>query len=207
MTHNQSFSTKRIIITGMFTAIISVMSQIVIPTQPIPFTLSLLAIFLTGALLEPKYAFLSAIAYLLLGTFGLPIFAGFRGGLHVLTGVTGGFIMAYPLMALITSISYQLSKRILKRSNYSKSITNNQLGKYNKFKKLIITMGIPSLGMVISLMICYLIGSLWFSKISSTTIASALTICVFPFMVLDILKIAIAVASSVILRGLIRQII
>lgn len=207
MTHNQSFSTKRIIITGMFTAIISVMSQIVIPTQPIPFTLSLLAIFLTGALLEPKYAFLSAIAYLLLGAFGLPIFAGFRGGLHVLTGVTGGFIMAYPLMTLITSISYQFSKRILKRSNYSKSITNNQLGKYNKFKKLIITMGIPSFGMVISLMICYLIGSLWFSNISSTTIASALTICVFPFMVLDILKIAIAVASSVILRGLIRQII
>ncbi len=207
MTHNQSFSTKRIIITGMFTAIISVMSQIVIPTQPIPFTLSLLAIFLTGALLEPKYAFLSAIAYLLLGAFGLPIFAGFRGGLHVLTGVTGGFIMAYPLMTLITSISYQFSKRILKRSNYSKLITNNQLGKYNKFKKLIITMGIPSFGMVISLMICYLIGSLWFSNISSTTIASALTICVFPFMVLDILKIAIAVASSVILRGLIRQII
>lgn len=207
MTHNQSFSTKRIIITGMFTAIISVMSQIVIPTQPIPFTLSLLAIFLTGALLEPKYAFLSAIAYLLLGAFGLPIFAGFRGGLHVLTGVTGGFIMAYPLMTLITSISYQFSKRILKRSNYSKLITNNQLGKYNKFKKIIITMGIPSFGMVISLMICYLIGSLWFSNISSTTIASALTICVFPFMVLDILKIAIAVASSVILRGLIRQII
>jgi biotin transport system substrate-specific component len=51
----------------MFTAIICVLSQISIPVPPIPFTLGLLAIFLTGALLPPRLAFLSVMAYLLLG--------------------------------------------------------------------------------------------------------------------------------------------
>ncbi|HBY72577.1 MAG TPA: biotin transporter BioY, partial [Lachnospiraceae bacterium] len=83
----------------MFTAVICVLSQISIPTQPIPFTLALFAIFLTGALLPPRAAFLSVFVYLLLGAFGLPVFAGFKGGIHVLTGMTGGYLMAYPFMS------------------------------------------------------------------------------------------------------------
>src|SRR5690554_1884806 len=112
MPHKNKITTKKLVLTAMFTAIICVMSQVVIPLQPIPFSLSLLAIFLTGALLEPKYAFLATLAYLLLGAFGLPVFAGFKGGFQVVTGMTGGFIMAYPIMAFITSISYQLSTKI-----------------------------------------------------------------------------------------------
>ena len=120
MTYTNQFPIRKLILTSMFTAIISVMSQIIIPIQPIPFSLSLLAIFLTGALLEPKYAFLSTLAYILLGAFGLPVFAGLRGGIHVLAGMTGGFIMAYPIMAFITALFYQLSKKIRSRSTSKK---------------------------------------------------------------------------------------
>lgn len=141
MTYNNRFPVKKLILTGMFTAIISVMSLIEIPIQPIPFSLSLLAIFLSGALLEPKYALLSTLAYILLGAFGLPVFAGFKGGFHVLTGMTGGFIMSYPIMAFITALSYQVSRRI----------------KVKTIAKNIYLFAIPSFAMLFSLFICYLL--------------------------------------------------
>src|SRR5690606_3011045 len=102
-----------------------------------------------------KYAFLSTLTYILLGAFGLPVFAGLKGGLHVLTGMTGGFIVAYPIMALITSISYQLSLRI----------------KSTVFNKNIYRIVIQTFGMIISILICYLMGTLWFSYTSGATIA------------------------------------
>lgn len=182
MTKSKRFSTKNLVLTGMFTAIICVLSQIIIPLQPIPFSLSVLAIFLTGAILEPKYAFFSTLAYLLLGAFGLPVFANFKGGLHALTGMTGGFIMAYPIMAFVTSLFCHLSRKF-------KSITY---------------IALQVLGMLISLFICYLIGTLWFSHVSGSTIAYALSVCVLPFVAFDLIKIMMAVAAALVLRRVIR---
>jgi biotin transport system substrate-specific component len=190
MTYNNRFPVKKMILTGMFTAIISVMSLIEIPIQPIPFSLSLLAIFLSGALLEPKYALLSTLAYILLGAFGLPVFAGFKGGFHVLTGMTGGFIMSYPIMAFITALSYQVSRRI----------------KVKTIAKNIYLFAIPSFAMLFSLFICYLFGTYWFVHISGSTITYALTVCVFPFIGFDLIKIAITLGFSTVLRRAIRQV-
>lgn len=170
----RTMNTKELVITGMFTAIICVMSQLFIPIQPIPFTLALFAIFLTGALLPPKYAFLSVLAYLLLGAFGLPVFAEFRGGIHILTGMTGGYIMAYPLMAFITALFYK---------------------SFKKAKGLAL-----SLGMLLSLLLCYLIGTLWFTFVANTSFIYALTVCVFPFVLFDLFKIGLAISISIIIR-------
>ena len=90
-TNKRKMSTQDLVMTGMFTAVICVMAQISIQTQPIPFTLALFAIFLTGALLSPRYAFLSVLVYLLLGAFGVPVFAGLKGGIQHLTGIPTKF--------------------------------------------------------------------------------------------------------------------
>jgi biotin transport system substrate-specific component len=170
----QKISTKDLVMTGMFTAIICVMSQIAIPTQPIPFTLALLAIFLTGALLSPRYAFFAVLAYLLLGAFGVPVFAGMKGGLQQLTGYTGGYLAAYPLMAFVTSLSYKLSKK-------------------NKIVGL-------TIGMLLSLLLCYLIGTAWFTVLTDNSFYAALTMCVFPFVLFDLIKIVLAVSISTVIR-------
>ncbi|NLO08342.1 MAG: biotin transporter BioY [Clostridiales bacterium] len=190
MTTSKQLITKKLVLTGMFTAIISVLSPFTIPTQPIPFSLSLLAIFLTGMLLEPKYAFFSTLAYILLGAFGLPVFAGFKGGIHVLFGMTGGFIMAYPIMAFITALSYQLSKKV-KSSSFTRNLSR---------------IAIPAFGMLVSLFMCYLIGTLWFSYVSGSTIAYSLSVCVFPFIAFDLLKIALAISFGLVLRKVIDRI-
>lgn len=178
-------STKNLILTGMFTAIICVFSQIVIPLQPIPFSLSLLAIYLTGAILKPKYALLSTLAYILLGVFGLPVFAGFKGGPHVLTGMTGGFIMAYPIMAFITSVFYKFSDKFTKKA---KSIGYILLQVF---------------GMLVSLFICYFIGTIWFCYVSGSKIAYALSVCVFPFIPFDLIKIIMAVVVAMVLKKIV----
>jgi biotin transport system substrate-specific component len=168
------FYIKHLVITGMFTAIISVLSVITIPTHPIPFTLSLFAIFLTGSLLPPKDAFLSVIIYILLGAFGVPVFSGFRGGFQVITGFTGGYLLSYPLMAFIIALFQKFSK---------------------KYKIFFVT-----IGMVIALILCYFLGTLWFSIASKTSFVSALSLCVAPFVLFDAVKIGIAVSFSVVLR-------
>src|SRR5690554_4045837 len=134
-------------IPALFTALIVILSQISIPIQPIPFTFSLLAIFLTGALLPPKQAFLSAFTYVMLSVIGLPVFAGFRGGLNVILGFTGGFIMAYPLMALVIALIVKLGKN----------------------KNLSFTL----IGMLIALVICYLMGCIWYMIVAKSSFSQA----------------------------------
>lgn len=238
MSSTKLFTTNKLILTGMFTAIISVMSQIIIPIQPIPFSLSLMAIFLTGILLEPKYAFFATLAYILLGAFGLPVFAGLKGGIHILSGMTGGFIMAYPIMALVTSLFYRLSRRVkftsyndkdksislnnkaklISFDNKDKSIPLNDKDKSislndkdkstlsierrnlsNSHKIKIAQLSITVLGMLISLFLCYLIGTLWFSYVSGSSIAYSLAVCVYPFIVFDLIKIALALTLGTVL--------
>lgn len=168
-------STKDLVITGMFTALLCVMAQISIPVQPIPFTLAVFAVFLIGALLPPRYAFLSVLAYVLLGTFGLPVFAGYKGGPQITTGMTGGFIMAYPVMAFITALSYRYIK---------------------KFK-----LAALAFGMLLALVICYLFGSFWFTVVTGKSFSYAFSVCVYPFILFDCLKIVLAVSISQIIRN------
>lgn len=172
---NQRISTKNLVLTGMFTAILCVMAQIAIPTpSQISFSFSLFAIFLIGSLLQPRYALYSVMVYVLLGAIGVPVFAGFHGGLSNLFGNSGGYIMAYPIMAFVTSIFYKVFKK-------------------NKLFTL-------TLGMLLSLFICYVIGTIWFSFLTGTGFVASLALCVFPYVLFDIIKIILAVGASTVLR-------
>lgn len=84
---------------SLMTALICLISPVSIPVGPAGLTLQTLAVALTGYLLNPAAAALSMAAYLLLGACGLPVFSGFSGGFGMLLGPTGGFLIAFPLMA------------------------------------------------------------------------------------------------------------
>jgi biotin transport system substrate-specific component len=171
---NRKYNTRDLVITAMFTTVICIMAQISIPIQPIPFTLALFAIFLTGATLSPRNAFFSVLVYLLLGAFGVPVFAGMKSGIYALTGMTGGYLMAYPLMAFITALFHKYSK---------------------KYKIVGLTCG-----MAISLLLCYIIGTLWFSFVTGNSFYTSLTLCVFPFILFDCIKIILAISVSIVLK-------
>lgn len=90
---------------------------------PIPYTMQCMGVVLAGLLLPPRYSLLSAILYLILISLGLPLAAGFRGGLAVLFGPTGGYLVGFPLSALVMSLLTRLylgfRRRCLASISYS----------------------------------------------------------------------------------------
>lgn len=81
-------------------ALLAVSAHVSLPLffTPIPLTLQTFAVILTGLLLGPSLAFSAVLLYLAEGAMGLPVFspAG-PGGTAQLFGITGGFLMSYPL--------------------------------------------------------------------------------------------------------------
>ena len=96
-------STRSLSYIAIGAALIAVLSQIIIPAGPVPFTLQTTAVGLIASLYKSKEASLSVIFYLLLGAIGLPVFAGGSGGFQALFGATGGFLWGFILYGFITS--------------------------------------------------------------------------------------------------------
>ena len=112
---NKKLDVRGMCLIGVFTALTAISAQIIIPLPftPVPVSLSILAVYITGILLKPKYAVFTQIIYILLGLFaGAPVFGGFRGGFSVLAGPTGGYLITYPIMAFIIAyFIYAYEKR------------------------------------------------------------------------------------------------
>ncbi|MGB4440206.1 MAG: biotin transporter BioY [Sedimentibacter sp.] len=77
---------------GIFTSLTSIGAFISIPIGPVPITLQTFFVLLSGIILGSKKAMLSQITYVLLGLIGLPIFAGFSGGLQTIFKPSFGFL-------------------------------------------------------------------------------------------------------------------
>ena len=73
----------------------AVSAWVTVPLGPVPFTLQIFVFTFVLIMLEPKLAMASLIGYLVLGAIGVPVFYGMRGGIGVLAGPTGGFLWGY----------------------------------------------------------------------------------------------------------------
>ena len=149
---------------GIFTAVIAVMSQIMIPMPyGVPMTLQTLAIPMAGIMLGSKKGTLATIIYMLVGAVGVPVFAGFAGGLGIVFGPTGGFIMSFPILAFAAGIGAE---------------------KNNKWSIWI--------GLVAGVIINYICGVIYFSLYTSNDLITSFTACVLLFIPTDIVKIITA---------------
>jgi biotin transport system substrate-specific component len=89
-----------------------------IPVTPVPITLQTLTVLLSGIFLGSKFASLSQIQYLLLGITGLPVFAGFKSGINVLSGPTGGYLIGFIFAAYITGYIFENFNNYFKNKIY-----------------------------------------------------------------------------------------
>jgi biotin transport system substrate-specific component len=97
--------TLNLVMTGMFSALLIVLSQLSIPTPTgVPITLQTFAVAITGVILGWKFGFVSTLIYILLGIAGLPVFANFKAGLQAIAGPTGGFIYGFLLMVILCGL-------------------------------------------------------------------------------------------------------
>ncbi len=161
--------TKNLVLCAVFAAILAVLAVITVPIGPVPVTLGVLGVMLTAVVLGPKKGAVSVLIYLLIGSVGLPVFSGFKGGFAVLLGPTGGYAWSYILMALlIGALTVKLPE-------------NQKLAMLKIFAACI-------LGVVI----CYAAGTVQFMAVQKTTLTQSLAMCVIPFIPFDIAKAVIA---------------
>ena len=98
---------------GNVAAVLAVISQLSIPTPAgVPVTIQVFGVALVGAVLGWKLGLCSVLVYILIGAAGLPVFANFGGGIPSLIGLTGGYIWAWPVMAVLCGIRPGLKNRI-----------------------------------------------------------------------------------------------
>ena len=162
-------NTRDMIYIAMFAIIIAICSWISVPAT-VPFTLQTFGVFVTVGVLGGKRGSLSVLVYLLLGVIGVPVFAGFSGGLGVLLGSTGGYIIGFLFSALIMWGMEML------------------FGKSNV---------VLVVSMIVGLLVCYLFGTVWFMSVYARTtgpigVMTALGWCVFPYIIPDGIKIVLA---------------
>ena len=157
--------TKKLVYCALFAALVGIASLISIPIQPIPVNMGILTVLLAGGLLGKKYGTISIIVYIFMGILGVPVFAGFRGGVSIIVGPTGGYIMGYLIIAFLTGWIYEKTKK----ARYTVPV------------------------MIISILLCYFVGTLWYCYILDSGFIPALTLCVLPFIPGDALKIVLAV--------------
>lgn len=119
-TYHSRFAAKDIILIGMFAACMVVISQISVPMPTgVPITIQVFGIALIGSALGWKRGLYAVCIYILLGAAGLPVFSNFHGGISILVSYTGGYIWAWPLMAVLCGITASAppSRRMLVASS------------------------------------------------------------------------------------------
>jgi len=172
-------TTRELTLSALFVAVTAVLSQIVVPMPLVPFNLAVLAVFLCGSMQRKGAALLSQLCYLLLGSIGVPVFAQFSGGPSILFGVTGGYLMAYPVMAWLVS---WLTEVWAKDSFWRRFAA-----------------------MAVALAPCYLFGTAWFAVYLHQSFAEAALAACLPFIPFDLAKGAVASYVSLLVQKRVRR--
>lgn len=151
---------------AIMAALMCILGPMSVPIGVVPVSFTNLVIYIAVILLGTKLSTISYLMYLLLGVVGLPVFSGYQGGLPKLSGPTGGYLIGFILMAIVCGIFYEKSK-------------GHSL--------------ITGVGMILGTAIAYAFGTVWFVLMMQCEVAYALTVCVFPFIPFDLIKIVIAI--------------
>jgi biotin transport system substrate-specific component len=152
---------------GGFALFTGVAAQVRIPLAftPVPITLQVLAVILTGLLLGPRHGFLSQLAYLALILGGAPLAAGGAGGPGVFIGPTAGYLVGFPVAAAVVG-----------------GLTGDGRGRLRSLAAAL-------LGVVV----IYLSGASWLAVVLRLTPAEAFRLGVAPFILVDLAKAVVAV--------------
>lgn len=106
---------RDIALIAVFAAFIAACSIISIPIGAAPITLQTFAVLLAGAVLGARRGFLAVLLYLAIGAIGLPVFAGGSAGLAVFVSPTAGYLVSFPLAALLAGFIVERLPRTPKR--------------------------------------------------------------------------------------------
>ncbi|MGW4533883.1 biotin transporter BioY [Nocardia sp. NPDC004340] len=140
-----------------------------------PFTSQTLGVILAGSILGAKRGALAMLLFDVMVFAGPPVLAGGRGGLSVIMGPTGGFVIAYPIGALVIGL---LTERVWKHYNLPLALLINFLG---------------------GAIVLYAIGIPWMAAAAHISLGKAITTSV-AFLPGDVVKTVIGSLAAVAVR-------
>ena len=170
------FRTLDLAYIALFAVLMAVCAWITVPLPKplVQFTMQTFAMFTALLVLGGRRGLYVMVVYLLLGAVGMPVFSGFRGGMGVLLDTTGGYIIGFAASALL----YWLVT-----AKWGDSLP------------------VAIIACVLGLAVCYAFGTAWFLVVYARNsgpigLATALGWCVFPYIIPDLVKLALAVVLS-----------
>lgn len=180
-TTRTSEKTRNMVYIALFAVLMAVCAWISVPAA-VPFTMQTFAVFLAAGVLGGRRGTLAIVVYILMGAVGMPVFSHFTGGLGVLFQATGGYILGF----LFTSLILWGMEALLGGKLWVK-ITS----------------------MVLGLIACYAFGTVWFMILYTRNtgaigLGAALLWCVVPYIIPDLIKMALALTLTRRLRSALR---
>ena len=174
----KKLTTYQMAVTALMAAVMCVLGPLTVPIGAVPISLANFVICLTAWLLGPKFGTLSVAVYLCIGLIGVPVFSGYGAGLAKLAGPTGGYLVGYLLLALIGGL-------FIEKSNGNPVVSG--------------------IGLVLGDAACYVLGTAWFVFQMQCELGYALSVCVYPFIALDLAKIVVSCVVGALLRKRLAQ--
>ena len=177
-TKNRAFIYDMVLI-SISAALITVCSWISIPLGPVPFTLQTLGILAVILTAGGRRGTIAVLIYLALGAVGVPVFAGFKGGIASFAGPTGGFLVGF----LVSALVYWLLEKLFLKKLMTTPVKTWVFG---------------MLAFLIFEVIMYIVGVIWFMTVYAAQtgpvgLATVMGWCVLPFIIPDIVKMVVAV--------------
>ena len=185
ISHNSLSNTRNLVLCAMCAAITCILAPLSIPLAGgVPVSLATFAVMLSGVLLGGPLGALSQLIYVLLAAVGLPVLAGWTGGLGIVLGMTGGYIIGYIPCAWLTGLIYKKDGETAKKP-----------------VKILFMI----LGMTAGNIVLYVIGTAWFMFITEMTLEASLAACVIPFIPGNIIKMAAVIIIGLPVENAIRR--
>ncbi|MDK1384592.1 biotin transporter BioY [Sinorhizobium sp. 8-89] len=172
-------NTRDLVLIALFAAIVVVLGlipPITLGFIPVPITAQSMGVMLAGCIIGAKRGALAFLLFVLLVAIGLPVLSGGRGGLAVLAGPSGGFILGWAVAALVTGL---LAERFVHEGQ-------REIRQFVGFFLASVVGGI---------VVLYAIGVPWLSAVSGTPLLTAATGSLV-FIPGDLLKAAIATLAA-----------
>ncbi len=167
--------TKDMVIIGLMAAIICVMGPLSIrlPFTLVPISLTNLAIYFILYVAGTRRTVISYLIYLLIGMCGVPVFSNFSSGVQKLAGPTGGYLVGFIFMAMVSGFFIDRW--------YNKPV-------------------IAFAGMWAGKAVSAAFGTIWYAYVAGLSFKAALMGGVVPFLLGDLIKTVIVAAAGPVVR-------
>ena len=157
-----------LVVAGALLIYLTAKVSVPIPGNPVPFTLQNFGVLVVGGALGFRRGGSAAFLYVALGLIGLPFFAEGKGGLSVILGTTGGYIIGFIVAGALVG----------------------RLAELGWDRKIGGALGATALGTLV----IYAIGVPWLAVTTGQSLAWAIEKGLMPFLVADIVKLVAAAA-------------